>query len=173
MKPVSPVIPNESHDEIIVAETQDEYQNLPSIALPDGMLITRWELSDEEIAVITQTKSIYALVYGKPVRPMMLQVEKPLLVTAPVPEITSICAVRFTEERLANAQRLGIETVQGNCSECSAEVLLSTVSAAAMAAQKIDMIICLECADASNAPRCVLPETREQLKEVIERARNN
>lgn len=31
MKPSSPVIPGETHNEIIIAEHQDEYQNLPAI----------------------------------------------------------------------------------------------------------------------------------------------
>ena len=82
MKPVSPVIPNESHKEIIVAEHQDEYQNLPSIRLADQSILTRWELTDEEKAIVAETGSIYLLMhtFGKPVTPVLLMAEQPQIV---------------------------------------------------------------------------------------------
>lgn len=80
MKPVSPVIPGENHQEVIVAEHQDEYQNLPSIQLRDGILC-RWELSEEEKQIVAETGSIYLqlLTFGQPVQPHLLFVEKPEL----------------------------------------------------------------------------------------------
>ena len=82
MKPVSPVIPNETHDEIIVAENQDEYQNLPCIPLTGGVILTRWKLSDEEKKIVAETGDIYLYLwtFGKPVAPVLLQVEKPEIV---------------------------------------------------------------------------------------------
>lgn len=79
MKPVSPVIPGENFEEIIVAEHQDEYGNLPSISCGNGVILTRWELSDEEIETIAVTKSVWLYMhsFGRPVTPISLQVEPP------------------------------------------------------------------------------------------------
>lgn len=84
MKPISPVIPNESHKEIIVAEHQDEYQNLPSIRLDDGSILSRWKLTDEERQTVAETGDIYLVMqtFGKPVTPVMLLAEKPMIVYA-------------------------------------------------------------------------------------------
>ena len=81
MHPVSPVIPDENHNEIIVAEHQDEYENLPSIPIENGIL-TRWKLSDEEKAIVAETGDVYLfmLTFGKPVTPIMLTVDKPALI---------------------------------------------------------------------------------------------
>lgn len=80
MKPVSPVIPGENHNEVIVAEDQEEYQNLPSIPMQNGIL-TRWELNDEEKQIVAKTGSIYVylMTFGQPIQPILLQVEKPEL----------------------------------------------------------------------------------------------
>ena len=82
MKPISPVIPGETHNEVIVAENQDEYQNLPSIQLQDGSILTRWKLTDEEKAIIAETGDIYLIMWtgGKPVSPVLLMVEKPKII---------------------------------------------------------------------------------------------
>lgn len=82
MKPVSPVIPAEAHDEIIVAEHQDEYQNLPAISLADGSILTRWKLTEEEKHIILETGDIYLrmFTFGNPVTPVLLMAEKPNIV---------------------------------------------------------------------------------------------
>ncbi len=82
MQPVSPVIPNQKHDEIIVAENQDEYLNLPSIRLADQSILTRWKLTDEEKKIVAETGDVYLIMqtFGKPVTPVMMQVEKPQIV---------------------------------------------------------------------------------------------
>lgn len=82
MMPVSPVIPDENHKEVIVAEDQEQYQNLPSISLSDGSILTRWKLSDEEIKIVAETGDIYLhmLTFGKPVTPVLLMVEKPEII---------------------------------------------------------------------------------------------
>jgi len=84
MKPVSPVIPHENLKEIIVAENQDEYQNLPvAYCGPpnEGVAVCRWELSDRDIELIRSTKSIWCYIwtFGKPFNPMLLQVDIPTL----------------------------------------------------------------------------------------------
>jgi len=83
MKPVSPVIPNEDHKEVIVAEHQDEYQNLPSIYLDNGnAILTRWELTEEERKLIFETGNIWLhmMTFGKPVTPVMMYAQQPRIV---------------------------------------------------------------------------------------------
>jgi hypothetical protein len=52
MEPVDPridpaLVPSGSRA-IIIAEHQDEFKSLPSVRTPDGKIITRWELTDDE-----------------------------------------------------------------------------------------------------------------------------
>lgn len=83
MRPVSPVIPNENHHkEIIVAEHQEEYQNLPCLKVTlngQEVLLTRWKLNDEEIQQVIETDNIYVFInnFGQPVQPMCMGTDKP------------------------------------------------------------------------------------------------
>lgn len=82
MKPISPVIPEEKHNEVTIAEQQDEYQNLPAIALSDGSILTRWKLTDEEKQRVLETGDIYLqmFTFGNPVTPVLLMAEKPEII---------------------------------------------------------------------------------------------
>lgn len=46
---------------VIFAEDQPEYQQLPAMLLPgtDGEVISCWELTDDEIAAITKNRCLY------------------------------------------------------------------------------------------------------------------
>lgn len=44
---------------IVIAEHQAEYRKLPSIRTPDGQVITRWSLSQEERAAIGRGEDVY------------------------------------------------------------------------------------------------------------------
>ncbi len=79
MKPTSPVIPGSNVTEIIYAEQQPEYIPLPSIRTPDGIVLSRWELSDEELARVVQTRSVYLALhtFNNPLQPIQLGVEPP------------------------------------------------------------------------------------------------
>ena len=44
---------------IVIAEHQDEYRDLPSIRTPDGQVITRWTLSDDERAAVLRGEDVY------------------------------------------------------------------------------------------------------------------
>lgn len=81
MIPVSPVIPKTDLREVIIAEHQDEYQNLPVIPLSDGRIVSRWKLTDEEKRIAFETGDIYVylLPCGAPITPHLLSVEKPVL----------------------------------------------------------------------------------------------
>ncbi len=81
MTPSSPVLKSGilTEQEIKIAENQPEYQTLPALPLGDGVILTRWELSDDEIAEIVKNKSIYLFMwtFNKPVTPILLQVTEP------------------------------------------------------------------------------------------------
>lgn len=44
---------------VVIAEHQDEYRDLPSIRTPDGQVITRWTLTNEERKAILKGEDIY------------------------------------------------------------------------------------------------------------------
>jgi hypothetical protein len=52
---------------------QPEYQPLPAICLPDGTVITCWELSDRELQEVLKTKRIYfkQLTFNDPLQPIL------------------------------------------------------------------------------------------------------
>lgn len=70
MKPVSPVIPGTNNQEVIIAEHQEEYQNLPSIITKDGILC-RWELEPHEKALLEENGKIYfwQVTFGQEAQP--------------------------------------------------------------------------------------------------------
>lgn len=62
---------------IIIAKDQPQYQPLPAIRLPDGEVITCWELTKEEIEIIKTTGKLYLkqLTFNKPLQPILPMVE--------------------------------------------------------------------------------------------------
>jgi len=82
MKPVSPVIPSRpSLPEQVIAENQKDYLPLPAIVGQDGVVLTRWEMSEAERQLFLEQGHIYLMVYtrGAPLQPFWLQVEPPLV----------------------------------------------------------------------------------------------
>lgn len=79
MKPISPVIKDRNLQETVFAEHQDEYQNLPSIVLENGQVITRWKLSLRERLKVLFSGDIYLWIwsFGNPLQPVLLEVEPP------------------------------------------------------------------------------------------------
>lgn len=170
MHPVSPVIPGENFQETIVAEHQDEYMNLPVISCGDGVILSRWELSEEELKTVSETKSVWHFMhtFGNPVTPVSLQVERPE--TEADEEVEFMTVLQFTEVRAQRAQDFGIEFERGVCSECKTEVIVSEGSLKAIARKPDIKIICTLCAEKINQSGkfCILPETFEELKNVAE-----
>jgi hypothetical protein len=80
MKPVSPVVTGYEQHETLYAKDQPEYQPLPALVTEGGQVLSRWELSDDEMAIVIQTRSIYLLMatFNQPLTPVMLAVENPL-----------------------------------------------------------------------------------------------
>ncbi len=59
---------------VILAKDQPEYTPLPAMLMPDGLVITCWELSEEEKAEIAETGKIYLqqLTFNQPLQPVLL-----------------------------------------------------------------------------------------------------
>jgi hypothetical protein len=79
MNPVSPVIPG--HEEIpehVFAADQPEYLPLPAVIVPgpNGEVITRWKMTDEEKELLAKGGDIYLSLwtFGKPLQPILLRV---------------------------------------------------------------------------------------------------
>jgi hypothetical protein len=53
------LVPADSHAQVINGPRGDEYRDLPSIRTPDGQVITRWQLSQEERAAIVRGEDVY------------------------------------------------------------------------------------------------------------------
>jgi hypothetical protein len=63
---------------VIFAENQPEYLPLPALKQENGDVITCWDLTDQEIAKIRESKSIYLLVktFNQPLQPIYLTTDK-------------------------------------------------------------------------------------------------
>jgi hypothetical protein len=72
--PVSPVVPGHNFTEVDFAENQPEYLPLPAIVNPDGNVITRWQLSEEERQRVAETGELWllTLTFKQPLQPMFL-----------------------------------------------------------------------------------------------------
>lgn len=68
---------------VVYGENQPEYLPLPALKLPDGQVITCWELSDEEIEVIVKNKKMYLsqLTFNHPLQPILPVTELSDLIT--------------------------------------------------------------------------------------------
>lgn len=185
MHAVSPVMPGEDFEELIVAENQPEYENLPCIQMQGGVILTRWKLSEDEIKTVQETGDIYLFMWGRPVKPLMLQVEKPLLEKPKAEEAAEvsqrmdfITCVRFTEERLRNAKAHGINVSKDKCSGCGEDVLISDGSRLEMSQRPEMIIVCLECIAEHKAANpgmehFILPETQKEVTQVLENILKN
>jgi hypothetical protein len=56
---VDPAFVPDGSRAVVIAERQAEYQDLPSIRTPNGYVITRWTLSDEERGRILRGEDVY------------------------------------------------------------------------------------------------------------------
>lgn len=50
---------------VVIADQQDEYQDLPSVRTPAGQVITRWEFTPEERAAIAQGEDLYITIISR------------------------------------------------------------------------------------------------------------
>jgi hypothetical protein len=58
---------------ITYGKDQPQYKALPAMINPQGQVITCWELSEEEIQIMLETKKVWInlLTFGKPLQPML------------------------------------------------------------------------------------------------------
>lgn len=80
MRAVSPVIPEADESERVYAEGHPVYLPLPSLKREDGVVLTRWLFTKEELETVVRQGYIYLAVItdGKSIQPMKL--------TAVIPE---------------------------------------------------------------------------------------
>lgn len=56
---------------VVIAEHQQEFQDLPSVRTPRGQVITRWSFTDEERAAIVRGEDLYITILSPgPVQPI-------------------------------------------------------------------------------------------------------
>ena len=67
---------------VTYAKNQPEYLNLPGLSMPDGELITCWELSIAECLKLLRTRKIWLsiLTFNNPLQPLKMDVDKPFYV---------------------------------------------------------------------------------------------
>lgn len=106
MKPVSPVLIGYENNvlEKRIAENQPQYQTLPALPIASelpGTILTRWEISDEELETLRETKSVYLYVatFHQPLQPVYMTVKTP-----PAIEV---------DESYVDAVRDGVPDIQG------------------------------------------------------------
>jgi len=72
---VNPDLVPDGSRAVVIAEHQEEYRDLPSIRTPDGQVITRWSLSDEERAMIVRGEDVYVTILSHgPINPLFVSV---------------------------------------------------------------------------------------------------
>jgi len=77
MLPTSPVLAEEFvPSEVVFAKDQPEYNPLPVIRSRDGVLLSRWKLTDEERAAIAEGADILLSnwTFNQPLQPVRLEV---------------------------------------------------------------------------------------------------
>lgn len=79
MAPVEPVECPEGSRRVVYAKDQPEYIPLPAIVSPDGVVLTEWELSAEELHTlfVGGRLRLHVLTFGQPLQPVRLEVVAP------------------------------------------------------------------------------------------------
>lgn len=81
MTPTSPVMPGSESIEILIAKDQPQYVTLPAVYLdrPDGNMVTRFRLSDEERSLVAAGGDVVLqqLTFWQHFQPVNLQIVMP------------------------------------------------------------------------------------------------
>ena len=74
---------------VVFAEKQDEYQNLPAFKSRTGAVTTCWELSKAEKELVAENGVVWLslLTFGHPLQPVVLTAAKELVILADEPVI--------------------------------------------------------------------------------------
>ncbi len=62
---------------VVMGKNQPEYLPLPALKMPDGEVITCWELTDEELEKVKESHRIYLsqLTFNRPLQPVKLMAD--------------------------------------------------------------------------------------------------
>jgi hypothetical protein len=72
---VHPALVPEGSRAVVIAEHQAEYRDLPSIRTPNGYVITRWTLTNEERAAVARGEDVFiTLLSHGPINPFFATV---------------------------------------------------------------------------------------------------
>lgn len=72
---IDPALVPEGSRAVVIAEHQEEYRDLPSVRTPNGQVITRWTLSDDERARVAAGEDIFiTLLSHGPINPLFATV---------------------------------------------------------------------------------------------------
>ena len=76
MIPVAPVQPHAGAVRIVFAKDQPQYDPLPACVDPNGVVMTEWELTAEDLARVLAGGRVRLWVYTfrQPLQPVMLEV---------------------------------------------------------------------------------------------------
>lgn len=75
MKPVMPNAPHAGAQPIVIAANQPQYEPLPAFVDADGVVMTEWELSAEDLAKIVNGGRIrlWIWTFRQPLQPLMIE----------------------------------------------------------------------------------------------------
>lgn len=75
MQPVEQPL-TEGTRSVKIAESQDQYDTLPALVYPDGVVLTEWTLSEEERQAIARGENIrlWTWTFHQPFQPVKLEV---------------------------------------------------------------------------------------------------
>ncbi len=77
MEPVSPVLTEEFvPNEVVYAKDQPEYMPLPVLRSPNGMVMSRWKLSESEREAIAAGADIFLSLwtFNQPLQPICIEI---------------------------------------------------------------------------------------------------
>jgi len=62
----------------IIAEKQEEYESLPAFTSDDGIVVTCWKLSKDEVKKLSETGELWlsVMTFNQPLQPLFLSVNK-------------------------------------------------------------------------------------------------
>ena len=176
MYPVSPVIPGQEKNEIMVAENQPEYMNLPVVSLGGGLIMSRWKLDERERELIAETGEIFVLMhtFGQPVTPLQIQVEQPDIEIPNNEPPAIVIATRNTEQVLKMVQDSAIEHFYEQCGRCRHSIIVGKSSLVGRKPEDITFIctVCFENFKTEN-PSVVVTVEPETAKEFTEMKNNS
>lgn len=136
---------------------------LPVVACDEQCVWMRLDLTDEDRSTVVSEGNVYFFMNtsGRLITPSLIQVEKPTI------EVEYIVGVRASEKSVQLAAQHNIVTADYFCSSCGIKTLVSNELAKRIEADGLK-VICSICSQEKSEQSCLLPETVNELRRVIE-----